>query len=265
MVPFNEQKESLKNAFSECHPLNPSLFEGVVPESFNSYFERSFSINEITGLNFYQKGQDLFALPNGLDPIKEKLIRQELLLETEFDPEKWREPTKTVSFGLRSFWKIEEFEALEKLKTEADPMLIMRKAFDVALRILERSPKVLGIVCGPISSGKKSIPENIKIFNRTVFKVGQKIPIFNQLPFEPLLHVVHELIKEDKVLCPKGSSSKFFIDHFYSKVFAQRKKWAPHFISGWEFSTGAQIERQILKGMKCNFFDLQENFHEKIF
>ena len=111
-----------------------------------------------------------------------------------------------------------------------------------------------------------SIEENFKVFVKTVFKVGQKLPLFNQLPFEPGFHVVHQLIKDDPKLCPNGSSSKFFIDHFYEKLFCfSDKEWFPHFIHGYEHSTGAMIEKKIFTELGSTIHPLRKGFADRLF
>ncbi len=265
MVPLNEHQATLlKNAFFECHPLSGYPCDDALTTNFNTYLELCFSTNEITGISFYQVGSDFFAIPKGIDLIREKFIWEQILLHHFVNPHSLVKPDRVIKFGIKEYWTLEDFEALENLKSFSDPILVMKSLFSIALRILNRSPQALATVCGPMSSGTRSVEENIKIFNRTLFRLGQRIPVFNVMPFEPIFHMVHMLVEDDKSLCPNGSSSKFFIDHFYSKVYAIKKKWSPHFIGGWENSIGATMEHDIFRNLKCKPFYLQDNYHVKL-
>lgn len=158
-------------------------------------------------------------------------------------------------------WKEETFEKLEALRNSQDPLHIMKHSFYVACDILAELPFELGIVCGPISTGKRSVEENLEIFNNTVIKISNEMPIFNQVPFEPVFLPVHELVKNNQEFCSTaGRTSEFFINHFYVHVFTAGKKWKSHFIHGWESSVGAVMEHEILTELKSEIIYLPEDF-----
>ena len=50
----------------------------------------------------------------------------------------------------------------------------------------------------------------------TIIKISDEMPIFNQMPFEPVFENIHKLVVEDKDLCPSGKTSEFFINYIFS-------------------------------------------------
>ena len=198
--------------------------------------------------------------------IDELEIRKELFSGYTYPEHVSFVPDRRIEFQMRNFWTKEDYTELLSLMDIQDPFEIMNRSLLVAQEILARSPQKLGVVCGPMSSGKLSIPENFDVFIKTVFKIGQKMPMFNQLPFEPGFGVVHDLIKHNPELCPQGSSSKFFIDHFYERLFCESdKQWSAHFIYGFEHSKGAMMEHQIFTDLGSSIHPLREGFADKLF
>lgn len=159
-------------------------------------------------------------------------------------------------------WSEDIVEEVEALKDIIDTISLMKQATEIALAILTKLPQTLGIVCGPISSGKRSLQEQLHVFDLTVQKVSNTMPVFNQMPFEPIFGLVHERIKNDETLCPMNQTSKFFIDNFYRKVFFSGKEWVAHFIHDWEHSVGASIEHEIFTSLKSEIIYLPANFAE---
>jgi hypothetical protein len=170
--------------------------------------------------------------------------------------------TPSVQNGVFYFeqWDQSMVDELEALYFSEDAMVIMEKSSSIAKAYLKKLPHQLGIVCGPISTGKYSVEKNLEIFNQTVVEISNRMPIFNQMPFEPLFAKVHDLIKDNKELCPNNKTSKFFIDHFYEGIFYSSKEWRPHFIAGWEHSIGAAMEHAIFTKLKSEIVYLSEDF-----
>lgn len=159
-----------------------------------------------------------------------------------------------------SWWNEEMFETIERIKKYPGLLTTMNDSLNLAKVLLKGLPKKLAIVCGPISTGKRSVEENLKIFDLTVQKVSDDMPVFNQMPFEPIFENIHKLVIEDKDLCPSGKSSEFFINYFYREIFLSKKDWVPHFIYGWESSVGATMEHEIFVQLKRDIIYLPEDF-----
>lgn len=159
-------------------------------------------------------------------------------------------------------WDEQMFKALENAKNQPGLLVKMNESLNVGKHLLKKLPRKLGIVCGPISTGKKTVQENLKVFELTVLKVSNEMPIFNQMPFEPVFETAHSLAMEDKDLCPSGKSSEFFIKYFYEEIFLSNKEWKPHFIYGWEHSVGAIMEHNIFiqLGIGKDIVYLSEDF-----
>jgi hypothetical protein len=171
----------------------------------------------------------------------------------------WKE---NPQLGLHYYagWDEQMFEALENAKKHPGLLTKVNDALNVAKKIIKQSPKKLGVVCGPISTGKRTVEENLRIFELTILKVSNTMPVFNQMPFEPVFETMHSLVFEDKDLCPSGKSSEFFIDYFYREVFLSNKNWVPHFIYGWEHSVGASMEHRIFTQLGSDIVYLSEDF-----
>jgi hypothetical protein len=173
--------------------------------------------------------------------------------------EDWKNNT-TQGLYYYKYWDEEMFESLKRAKTFKKPLTIMDESLKVARELLNRLPSKLGVVCGPISTGKRSVEENLKIFGLIVLDISNKMPIFNQMPFEPVFEDIHSMVINNKEFCPSGKSSEFFIDYFYREVFLSGKEWAPHFIDGWEYSVGAVMEHDIFTQLGSDIVYLPENF-----
>jgi hypothetical protein len=172
-----------------------------------------------------------------------------------------------VSFGIRNYWCKDDLSYLQELSLLDDPELIVDSAWLIAKSMLSRTPETMAMVCGPISQISPSMwskEQNLNVFHRTMLKIAmeEKIEVFNQLPFETafakvevLLHSTHRHLLYD------GSSSGFFITHFYRKVIATNKRWKPFFIHHWHRSTGATLENKYFLDKLREPVYLRENYH----
>lgn len=159
-----------------------------------------------------------------------------------------------------SWWDEQMFEVLENAKKHPGVLTAINDSLNVGKKLLKELPKKLGVVCGPISTGKKSVEENLKIFELTIIKISDEMPIFNQMPFEPVFENIHKLVVEDKDLCPSGKTSEFFINYFYREIFISNKNWVPHFIHGWDHSIGAVMEHDMFTQLGSEIVYLPEDF-----
>lgn len=232
------------------------------------YFDLCIQTNEIVGVEFVNTdGIGFFGMPQFIDGFQHgAAIMKEALAPWDFPEHVLATRDFKIPFQMRRHWFKKDFDRIYALTESTDPEYIMRQALIIAEDILERLPTKLAVVCGPISSGGISIEKNLQIFARTVFKLGQQMPVWNQLPFEPAFHVVHQCIKDDPKLCPDGSSSGYFIKHFYEPLFrAPQITWFPHFIYGYRDSKGAMIEHAIFEKLGSKIFYAWPTFTQKLF
>lgn len=262
------EEEKLISYFQKAHPFLDDPREALPSKEVMDYFDFCIQANEIVGVEFVNvDAVGFFGIPEFIDGFSNKASVMKKALSPWNFPE-YVSATRDIKipFRMRTHWFKKDLDRLYAISESTDPDYMMRQALIVAEDILERSQPSLAIVCGPISSGRLSVVENLTIFARTVFKVGQKIPVFNQLPFEPVFHKVHGLIEHDSTLCPNGSSSKYFIEHFYEPLFRLPEiQWLPQFIYGYKKSTGAMIEHAIFTELGSKIHYLPPSFSKNLF
>lgn len=219
--------------------------------------------NEAVGLSVYESKGRLYCLPAfEKEAFTEKITKS---IWKNFELNKtlvFERRVYSMQFTLRKYWTLQDFKELEELEKLEDPNEVFKQALVVAKRVLKRSPKKLNVVCGPISTGPKGVRENLRIFNRTMYKISRRARMFNQLPFEAAFAHAHELLKKRKYrhLMVNKSSSLFFIKKFYRPLFAQDKIWKTNFIHDWKSSTGAREEHKIFRKTKASITYLKEGF-----
>lgn len=266
MVPLAKNKQKLLETFAKSGFIPKSNPIIITPLNEDLY-ELYASINEVHSVQFWDtKDLGILPFPNLFSRADQVLLIDELIdtMGNKFLKTEVSKKYRLVKFGHRTYWEQRDLDRIYAIEAYDDPFKIMNESFDLALEIITRAPRELGIVCGPISSGTKSVEENISIFARTVFKIGQEMPIFNQLPFEPGFAKAHDAIVGNEKLCPGGSSSKFFIEHFYEKLFRlPGMKWTASFIYGYRHSTGAMIEHEILSGLGSKIIELPQGFEKR--
>lgn len=268
MVPLTKNKDALIEAFRKAGPLYNSkpILVGSLHEDL---FELIVSINEVHAVQFWQtQGFGILPFPKLYSKTEERMLTDEIIEAFGGKFPGWAASTKHrfVEFRQRNRWEEKHFDRLYMIEELNDPLEIMSEALSMALDMMTSSPKQLSVVCGPISSGNKSVKENISIFIRTVFKIAQQGPVFNQLPFEPSFAKAHRLIEGDAKYCPDGSSSKFFIDHFYEKIFRlPGMEWTANFIHEYQYSTGAMLEHRIFSELGANIVELPKGFEKGFF
>lgn len=269
MNPFETKKVELQQFFSILHPIQKDHYDNQLHAKttlWNAYHECCLTINEISGICYHVIGDEVYAVPKFIKGA-DKSLREYIVgkhRESIFSNDK---SDYTENFGLRNYWELGDFIILKNLQKFTDPHKIMYRALLVANMVLNRSPRILGVVCGPMSTGIKTVEENFRIFNRTVYKVGQQMDIFNQLPFERPFNRVHQLLHSThKHLLVDGKSSPYIIEQFYRKIFLREDKvWLPSFIHNWESSTGADIEHKIFTAISAEIIQLEEGFEKDLF
>jgi len=131
-------------------------------------------------------------------------------------------------------WNLEDSRAIESAHTFEDLL-------EVALKIIDRLPQPLGMVCGPITTGGLGCSEkNLEVLEKTIENLRkQGLTIFSQLPFEmPMFRI-------KKTTYYKGGSH--LLETFYLPIFESGKVKRFYFIKGWESSGGATWENKQAK------------------
>ncbi len=143
----------------------------------------------------------------------------------------------------RFHWTKEDLALLARTETCAD-------MFTVAKRVLNRLPKPVVQVCGPISTGGAgSLKKNLALMDRAVELLhthGRHV--FSQLPFEePMQRIKY---------AHQGSYAMTLLDDFYKPLFESGLVDALYFLPAWQSSFGARWEYEQAKrlGIKTLFF-----------
>ena len=135
----------------------------------------------------------------------------------------------------KRYWTEGDFDKLKNAKT-------INELYEIAVQIINRMPKDVVQVCGPITNGGKgSIEENLKFLNQTIQELQNKgVSIFDQMPFEESFHrIIQEYAGNQKYVN--------ILDDFYAPLFSLNKIKKLYFIPGWETSRGANWEYQRAK------------------
>lgn len=129
----------------------------------------------------------------------------------------------------------------------------------IGLDVLENMPEGNIIqVCGPISTGGKSVEENLAIFDKTIVSFFKSpLLVFNQIPFEKRLEYLKN--KWDKKN-PKKAYCTPILDEFYLPLLESGRIKTLVFLPGWEYSTGAKWERQQAIRLGIKIIDLPKNW-----
>ena len=143
----------------------------------------------------------------------------------------------------KKYWEKRDWEDLEKAKSMSDMRVI-------ALRVIERMPKPIVQVCGPIATGGLgSIEKNLDIFNKTIQKLQKKgLNVFDQMPFEaPMQKLKEEVSTKDVV--------DSIMNDFYLPIFNSGIISAFYFLPEWQGSHGANLEHELAQkiGIKISY------------
>src|SRR3989338_3516973 len=184
------------------------------------------------------------ANAHGIDA--QDAIRRTILKINTRDLSRWK---KKENYSLRH-WKPEHFFALEDARTYYD-------LGKIALDVLQKMPRPIGQVCGPISSGGHgSIEKNMEYFNRTIEKLNERgIVVFNQMPFE----IPMQEMKISSQL-PKEEANLKLLQDFYFPIFESGLIDRLYFMNDWKTSHGARIERQRAIDRRISIQTLPQDF-----
>ena len=115
-----------------------------------------------------------------------------------------------------------------------------RELTPIGLRVLNRIPGDVVMVCGPISTGGAgSMTENMRVFHDAIERVVQMGEhVFTQLPFEGAMqNIKGKLLPE--------SDGLSLLELFYRPLFESGMIKRLYFIPGWEGSFGATWEHTV--------------------
>lgn len=263
MVPLQENIEKIYQLLHLINSTARTVGEIQKSPTFKVLFERLIETNEINGVDIWQTYTRAYCIPTvHREVFSVSMLERFIGTDVSNVLSSHGSRISSVTFGLRKYWTVEDFQQLHELKKLQSPKEILLGALMITKDVLRRSPRELGIVCGPISTGRKSVEENLHIFNRTIYKIGQTMPMFNQMPLERLFAYAHELLflPCNQHLLVNGSSSDFFIDEFYLPIFALNKIWKPHFIYDWQYSSGATREHRVFRVLRSSTRYLEKGF-----
>ena len=111
----------------------------------------------------------------------------------------------------------------------------------VALQILNRMPRPIVQVCGPLSTGGVgTLDGNLRRFERAIIVLKyRQFNVFDQMSFQPAMKRIADAAGGNGYYWP-------IIDHFYEPIFRSGLISETFFLPDWENSTGTARERQIV-------------------
>lgn len=130
----------------------------------------------------------------------------------------------------------------------------------IAMTVIGRMPEHVPLcqVCGPISTGNRTIEENFFIFNKTIeVFFRHKFEVFNQMPFEKRMGYLKQRWDTEN---PKAGYCMPILEEFYQPIFESGKIKKLPFIPGWESSFGATWEHQQAERLGIEIIHLPENW-----
>lgn len=132
---------------------------------------------------------------------------------------------------MRGYWTLADEELLARADT-------FESLLKIALDVLARIPKPVGIVCGPMTTGGcGSLEKNLEAFEVAIKQLtASGVNIWSQLPCEShMQRVKNSLYYRD------GNK---LLDTFYKPLFESELISTFYFLPGWESSQGATWEHK---------------------
>jgi hypothetical protein len=145
----------------------------------------------------------------------------------------------------KKYWEEKDWADLDQSESVKD-------LYVIACRILERMPKNLSQVCGPISTGGKgNVEDNLLEFNKRIIELQEKgLNVFDQMPFEDPMHRMMLSFSKEEYM------SNILTD-FYLPLFEIGRISELYFLPDWKSSHGAKWEHEQAKrlGIKINYLN----------
>lgn len=112
---------------------------------------------------------------------------------------------------------------------------------EVALLVIDRAKKPVGMACGPITTGGKENPkDNMKTLKKAIKMLSEMgASVFDQMPFENHMQRIKAT--------PYYRGGNHLLEIFYLPIFESGKITTLYFVSGWETSQGAMWEHEQAK------------------
>lgn len=149
-----------------------------------------------------------------------------------------------LSSVTKKYWEDKDWSDLDKSESVKD-------LYVIASRILERMPKNLSQVCGPISTGGKgNIVDNLLEFNKKIIKLQEEgLDVFDQMPFEDPMHRMMLNFSKEEYM-------HNILTDFYLPIFESGKITELYFLPEWESSHGANWEHEQAKRLEIKIIYL---------
>lgn len=143
----------------------------------------------------------------------------------------------------KKYWQDKDWVDLDQSESVKD-------LYVIANRILERMPKNLSQVCGPISTGGKgNVKDNLLEFNKRIIELQEEgLNVFDQMPFEDPMHRMMVNFSKEEYM-------ENILTDFYLPLFESGYITELYFLSDWKSSHGATWEYEQAKrlGIKINY------------
>lgn len=140
----------------------------------------------------------------------------------------------TIKYSQKSlsYWSEADIKVIETCDTFAGMLA-------VAFRILDRMPRPVIQVCGPISTGGRgSVSANLEYFNDAIHRLQEKgVHVFDQMPFEIPMQKVKELYVGRTYITE-------ILTDFYLPLFKSGKIEGVYFLPDWQSSRGSVWEHE---------------------
>lgn len=132
----------------------------------------------------------------------------------------------------REYWTEDDLKLLDKVDNLSD-------MYKIAIRVIDRMPKPVVQVCGPISTGGVgSIPGNIEVLNNKINELIDKgINVFDQAIFEDATGRMTEKLSKDEYFAD-------VLTEFYFPLFKLGYINELYFLPDWQTSRGATWEHE---------------------
>jgi hypothetical protein len=150
----------------------------------------------------------------------------------------------------RKYRTEEDFRILNETKNYHDLKMI-------AMKILQKTPKPITQICGPITTwGKGSLEKNIEDFDKAILHfIAQGENVFDQLPFQDAMEKISKEVEWYDMR---------ILDDFYFHIFASGMVEIYKFLPGRESSKGASWEHEQIAKFGHKIIYLPEDRHTSI-
>jgi len=142
----------------------------------------------------------------------------------------------------KQYWGEKDWQDLKSAESISD-------LYVIASRVINRIPKPIVTVCGPIATGGLgSIEKNLNAFNQTIINLQNGgLNVFDQMPFEEMMQKLTRKLQ-------KGEYPVNILTDFYLPIFESGILSESYFMPDWGSSRGATWEYEQFKrlGIKIN-------------